>query len=255
MLKNKLQAEGTNKIRFIIFAFLLLAFTFTTACRYDMQDQPRLLVYKSSDWFPDGRASREAPEGTVARGFLKENKALYTGKIENATGTAQTNAIGQQITFPDSITEFPMAVTQEVLDRGQERYRISCQICHGAFGNGDGMAVRRGFPKPPSYNDDRLRNAPVGHFFDVSSNGWGKMSGYASQVSVSDRWAIVAYIRALQLSQNPNGAKVAPTSGNTATPATNAPAVTKNANVAPTNTNSNVRTTTPTNTNTAGGNK
>jgi mono/diheme cytochrome c family protein len=255
MLKNKLQAEGTNKIRFIIFTFLLLAFTFTTSCRYDMQDQPRLSVYKSSDWFPDGRASREAPEGTVARGFLKENKALYTGKLENSTGTAQTNSIGQQITFPDSITEFPMAVTQEVLDRGQERYKINCQVCHGAFGNGDGMAVRRGFPKPASYNDDRLRNAPVGHFFDIASNGWGKMSGYASQVSVSDRWAIVAYIRALQLSQNPNGAKAAPTIGNTATPAANAPAVTANTNAATTNTNSNVRTTTPTNTNTAGGNR
>jgi mono/diheme cytochrome c family protein len=247
-----------NKVRFIIFAFCLLIFAFTTACRYDMQDQPRILVYKSSDWFPDGRASREAPEGTIARGQLRENKALYTGKNENTTGTAQTNAAGQQITFPDSVTEFPMAVTQEVLDRGQERYKISCQICHGAFGNGDGMAVRRGFPKPPSYNDDRLRNAPVGHYFDVASNGWGKMSGYASQVSVSDRWAIVAYIRALQLSQNPNGTKPATTTGaNTAAPAVNTPAAT-NTNVAvkPSNTNSNVSTNkTPTNTNTAGGNK
>jgi mono/diheme cytochrome c family protein len=222
-----------------------------------MQDQPRLLVYKSSDWFPDGRASREAPEGTVARGYLRENKALYTGKLENSTGTAQTNTAGQQITFPDSVTEFPMAVTQEVLDRGQERYKINCQICHGAFGGGDGMAVRRGFPKPPSYHDDRLRNAPVGHFFDVASNGWGKMSGYSSQVSVSDRWAIVAYIRTLQLSQNPNAAKPATTGANTATPAANVSAAGNNTNVTakPSNTNSNVKTTKPTNTNTAGGNK
>lgn len=244
-----------NKVRFIIFAFCLLTFAFTTACRYDMQDQPRIIVYKSSDWFPDGRASREAPDGTVARGFLRENKALYTGKLENATGTAQTNAAGQQITFPDSVTEFPMAVTQEVLDRGQERFKVYCSVCHGNFGNGDGMIVRRGFPKPPSYNDDRLRNAPVGHFFDVATNGWGKMQGYAAQVSVSDRWAIVAYIRALQLSQNPNGTKPATTNGaNTTAPATAAPTATANTNTAakPSNTNSNVKTTTNTNT---GGNR
>lgn len=256
-----------NKMRFIIFAFCLLPFAVTTACRYDMQDQPRLLVYKSSDFFPDGRASREAPEGTVARGQLRENKALYTGKLENATGTAQTNAAGQQITFPDSVTEFPMAVTQEVLDRGQERYKISCQVCHGAFGNGDGMVVRRGFPKPPSYHDDRLRNAPVGHFFDVATNGWGKMQGYAAQTSVSDRWAIIAYIRALQLSQNPN-AKATATGANTATPAaptatpaattapaTPTPAATATPAARPANTNSTVRTTTPRNTNAAGGNR
>lgn len=246
-----------NKTRFIIFAFCILTFAFTTACRYDMQDQPRLLVYKSSDWFPDGRASREAPEGTVARGHLRENKALYTGKVENATGTAQTNAAGQQITFPDSVTEFPMAVTQEVLDRGEERYKVFCSVCHGAFGNGDGMIVRRGFPKPPSYNDDRLRNAPVGHFYDVATNGWGKMNGYAAQISVSDRWAIVAYIRALQLSQNPTGTKPATTNGaNTATPASNTPVANTNAAAKPSNTNSNVSTNkTPTNTNTAGGNR
>jgi mono/diheme cytochrome c family protein len=244
-----------NKLRFIIFAFCFVSFAFTTACRYDMQDQPRVLVYKSSDWFPDGRASREAPDGTVARGFLRENKGLYTGKLENATGTAQTNAAGQQITFPDSVTEFPMAVTQEVLDRGQERFKVYCSVCHGNFGNGDGMIVRRGFPKPPSYNDDRLRNAPVGHFFDVATNGWGKMQGYAAQVSVSDRWAIVAYIRALQISQNPTGAKPATTTGaNTTAPSTAAPAATANTNSAakPSNTNSNVRTTTNTNT---GGNR
>ena len=244
-----------NKARFIIFTFCLLIFTFTTACRYDMQDQPRYEVYKSSDWFPDGRASREAPEGTVARGFLRENKGLYTGKNETSTGTAQTNAAGQQITFPDSITEFPIAVTQEVLDRGQERYKVYCSVCHGNFGNGDGMIVRRGFPKPPSFNDDRLRNAPVGHFYDVITNGWGKMNSYAHMVPVSDRWAIVAYIRALQISQNPNAAATTPpaTGANTnAAPTTTASptAVTTN-----TNTNSNVRTTTPTNNNTAGGNR
>jgi mono/diheme cytochrome c family protein len=262
MLKNKFPAEfqgkrqkakGISRVKLFTFYFLLFSFVaVATGCRYDMQDQPRYKVYKSTDWFPDGRASREAPEGTVARGFLRDNKALYTGKLETSTGTAQTNEAGQQITFPDSVTEFPMAVTQEVLDRGEERYKIYCSVCHGNFGGGDGMAVRRGFTKPPSYNDDRLRNAPVGHFYDVATNGWGKMNGYAAQISVSDRWAIVAYIRALQLSQNPNPtAKTPATGANTAPAANAAPTAT-----APTaNANSNVRTTTPTNTNTAGGNQ
>lgn len=243
-----------------ILTFSLLV---TAGCRYDMQDQPRYKVYKSSDWFQDGRASRELPDGTVPRGFLRDNKALYTGKIEGVTATAQTNEQGQQITFPDVVGEFPMPVTQEVLDKGEQKFKVYCSLCHGAFGNGDGMIVRRGFPKPPSYNDDRLRNAPVGHFFDVATNGWGKMQGYASQVSVADRWAIVAYIRALQISQNPNKtATTTPTTGKTeekpvATP-TPAPANT-NTTVAPkpSNTNSNVKTTTVTNTaaKKTGGNK
>lgn len=264
MLMNKPQAElkGNSKVRYVIFTFLLFTFTFATACRYDMQDQPRYKVYKSSDWFQDGRASRELPDGTIPRGFLRENKALYTGKIEGATGTAQTNEAGQQITFPDSVTEFPIPVTAETLETGEKKYKIYCSLCHGNFGGGDGMIIRRGFPKPPSYNDDRLRNAPVGHFFDVASNGWGKMSGYASQVSVADRWAIVAYIRALQVSQNPNA--IATTNANTAantkpaivaTPAmANTPANT----TSNTNTSSNVKTNTATNANTTantGGNK
>ena len=249
-----------NKVRFIIFAFCLLTFVFATACRYDMEDQPRYKVYKSSDWFQDGRASREFPEGTVARGFLRENRALYTGKLENATGTAQTNEAGQQITFPDAVTEFPIEVTKATLDRGEEKYKIYCGVCHGAFGNGDGMIVRRGFPKPPSYNDDRLRNAPVGHFFDVATNGWGKMNGYSAQVSVSDRWAIVAYIRALQISQNPSGMTPLPTAPRPgASPANTTANTAANGNTAPrpTNTNSNVRTTTNTNTRPAntGGNR
>ena len=108
--------------------------------------------------------------------------------------------------FPEAIDEFPVPVTKELIDRGQERYNIYCIVCHGPVGNGDGMIVRRGFSQPPTYHDDRLRNAPVGHFFDVITNGWGKMNSYASQIPVADRWAIVAYIRTLQISQNPDGA-------------------------------------------------
>lgn len=196
--------------------------------RYDMQDMPRYKVYKQSEFFNDGRASRDLPEGTVARGLLKENKALYTGKIDNPNPGAQaettTNAAGNTIvtSFPNAIDEFPVPVTKELIDRGQERYNIYCIVCHGPVGSGDGMIVRRGFSPPPTYHDDRLRNAPVGHFFDVITNGWGKMNSYAAQIPVNDRWAIVAYIRALQASQNPTGAGATPRpAANTAAPAQN----------------------------------
>jgi mono/diheme cytochrome c family protein len=112
-------------------------------------------------------------------------------------------------------------ITKELVDRGEERYRIFCMVCHGPVGNGDGMIVRRGFPQPPTYNDDRLRNAPVGHFFDVITNGWGKMNSYASQIPPADRWAIVAYIRTLQISQNPNGNLAMPSSRGANTTNTN----------------------------------
>jgi mono/diheme cytochrome c family protein len=236
-------AERGTKSRFAVACLLLTAFCLLTfGCRYDMQDQPRYKVYKRSDFWGerDPRASRDLPEGTVARGFLREDKALYTGKKDNAGGGAAgggqqqqsqttTDARGNTVvtTFPDAIDEFPIPVTKELIDRGQERYTIYCQVCHGPTGNGDGLVVRRGFSPPPTYNDDRLRNAPVGHFFDVITNGWGKMNSYAAQVPVADRWAIVAYIRALQISQNPSGMKPLPvgspaTTGGT-TPTTTAP--------------------------------
>jgi mono/diheme cytochrome c family protein len=228
----------TSKLLWIVIFSILL----TAGCRYDMQDQPRYKVYKSSDWFKDGRASREFPEGTIPRGFLKDNFALYTGKIENATGTAQLNDQGQQITFPDKVSEIPIPVTKETLDTGEKKFKVFCSVCHGAFGNGDGMIVRRGFPKPPSYNDDRLRNAPIGHFFDVATNGWGKMQGYSAQTSVNDRWAIVAYIRALQISQNPNAVKPVATASGAKPTAASKPTEGTN-----TNTSSNVKTNTTVN--------
>ncbi len=191
---------------------LLVAFCVLAAgcgVRFDMQDQPRYKVYRKSDFFADRLSSREHPQGTVARGLLKENKALYTGKIDNPDPNAlvetTTNAAGNTIvtSFPNSINEFPIPVTKELVDRGQDRYNIYCIVCHGPVGAGDGMIVRRGFGAPPTYHDDRLRNAPVGHFFDVITNGWGKMNGYSAQIAANDRWAIVAYIRALQISQDP----------------------------------------------------
>jgi mono/diheme cytochrome c family protein len=232
--KGKVKSAGRS-----IFAFGLLAFVLSVVgCRYDMQDQPRYRAQKKSDFFSDGKSMRDLPEGTVPRGLLKENKAFYTGKKDNADPNAPiqttTDAKGNTVvaSFPNDIADFPIPVNEEVINRGQQRYNIYCIVCHGPTGNGDGMIVRRGFPQPPTYHDDRLRNAPVGHFFDVMTNGWGKMNSYAAQVPVADRWAIVAYIRTLQVSQNPGGAT--------------------NAN---TNTMNRTTTTTPanTNTNTQGG--
>ncbi|MEZ5345728.1 MAG: cytochrome c [Pyrinomonadaceae bacterium] len=217
--------NGLNKSkgRTLIIAFCLLAASLGAGCRYDMQDQPRLKPYKSSDFFSNNSAMRELPEGTVARGHLNDNKALYTGKKENADLSIQvettTDASGNTLvsSFPNDVEEFPIPVTQELIDRGQSRYNIYCIVCHGPVGKGDGMVVRRGYPQPPTYHDDRLRNAPVGHFFDVMTNGWGKMNSYSAQIPVTDRWAIVAYIRALQLSQNPSGTTAPDANANTAT--------------------------------------
>src|SRR6185369_16438170 len=136
-------------------------------------------------------ASRPILQTTVARGHLKEDQMFFTGKI----GTNLVEA-------------FPFPITQQVLERGRERYDIYCSMCHGRTGEGNGMIVQRGFPIPPSYHIDRLRQAPIGHFFDVITNGFGAMSEYKAQVSVNDRWAIAAYIRALQLSQNATRADV-----------------------------------------------
>ena len=203
----------SGKLRKATFCLLITAVgILASGCgvRFDMQDQPRYKAYKKSEFFPDNRASRDVPEGTVARGQLKDNKAFFTGKIDNPDPNAQaastTNAQGNTIvtSFPNAIEEFPLPVTKELIDRGENRYNIYCIVCHGPTGNGDGMIVRRGFSPPPTYHDDRLRNAPVGHFFDVMTNGWGKMNSYASKLTAADRWAVAAYIRTLQASQNPD---------------------------------------------------
>jgi cytochrome c553 len=156
-------------------------------CRQDMHDQPKYKPLGRSDFFADQRASRPLVEGTVARGQLRDDTYFYTGMVGNTPGDVM-----------------PFPVTMEVLERGQQRFNIYCAPCHSRLGNGKGMIPSRGFPagKPPSYHIERLRKAPVGYFFDVATNGFGIMQGYAAQVPPRDRWAIVAYIRALQLSQN-----------------------------------------------------
>ncbi len=234
--KFKVQASKFKAGKSAVYFLLLAAFCLSAVgCRYDMQDQPRYKAFKKSDFFSDKKAMRELPEGTVARGKLHEDKAFYAGKKENsggsptATAATATDASGNTVvtSFPDAIEEFPVPITKELINRGEERYRVFCIVCHGPVGNGDGMIVRRGFSKPPSYNDDRLRNAPVGHFFDVITNGWGKMNSYASQVPAADRWAIVSYIRTLQISQNPNGNLTMTSSKGTNTTNANAPTDTK----------------------------
>lgn len=166
-----------------------LAALFLAGCsRLDMQDQPKYKPGRASDFFADGRSDRPELDGTIARGSLNTDAAYYEGKDDAGK----------------DIDAFPLVVDRPLIVRGQQRFDAFCSPCHGRIGNGLGMIVRRGFKQPPSYHIDRLRNAPVGHFFDVITNGYGAMLNYAQQVNVRDRWAIIAYIRALQYSQNAN---------------------------------------------------
>jgi mono/diheme cytochrome c family protein len=163
------------------------------ACRQDMHDAPRYEPLEASAFFADGRSARPLVEHTVARGTLREDELLYTGRIGG-----------------ELADEFPMPVTAAMMARGRERFNVFCSPCHGRTGMGNGMVVQRGFRAPPSFHEERLRMAPVGHFFDVMTNGFGAMQDYASQLPVADRWAIAAYIRALQLSQRATLADVPP---------------------------------------------
>lgn len=167
-------------------ALLLALVLATSACRQDMHDQPKLKPLRASTFFADGRASRVPPEGTIARGQLIEDVAWSTGKTADGKPIASA----------------PVPLTADLLARGRQRFDIYCSPCHDQVGTGNGMIVQRGYRKPPSFHDERLRTAPDGHFFDAITNGFGVMPRYAPQVPISDRWAIVAYIRALQLSQN-----------------------------------------------------
>ena len=167
-------------------AILLIAFgCVLSACRQDMHDAPRYEVYEASTTFADGRSSRSAPSGTVARGWLRDDEALDTGKVNGQT-----------------VDTVPFAITHADLKRGQERFDIYCSPCHGRLGDGNGMVVQRGLRQAASYHQDRLRQERIGYFFDVITNGFGAMQGYAEQVPVRDRWLIASYVRVLQFSQN-----------------------------------------------------
>lgn len=158
---------------------------FFAACRPDMENQPKAKPLSQSDFFSNGTNARPLPSHTVAHGDTRKNSAFYTG-ITNGT----------------YITQLPVKLTPDRLNRGRERFEAICAECHDRTGSGNGMVVQRGFPQPPSFHVDRLRNAPIGHFYDVMTNGYGVMYSYAARVEPEDRWAIAAYIRALQLSHD-----------------------------------------------------
>jgi mono/diheme cytochrome c family protein len=229
---SKQQTAGSRRrsapLRVLLFTVCCLLFT--PACRRDMQDQPKMKPYRSSTFFRDGLSTRPPIEGTVPRGFLKLDTEFFTGKKAGKTnaGTSATptetpsgpqpkrtsSVAGAAVSgpqgaaaYPDDVEVLPISVSAEIVKRGKERYEIFCSACHGLTGNGDGMIVRRGFRRAASFNDDRLRQAPVGHFFDAITNGWGAMPSYAPQIPTQDRWAVVAYIRALQLSQQKQAAQ------------------------------------------------
>ncbi len=160
-----------------------------------MYNQPKAKTYSENEFFRDGTSARPLPPHTVQYRHARENEAFYTG-LTNGVLVAQLPA--------------PLKLTPALLERGRERFDIYCAVCHGANGDGHGEIVQRGFPAPPTYHSARLRQAPIGHFYDVITNGYGVMYSYASRVEPSDRWAIAAYIRALQLSQGAGPGDVPP---------------------------------------------
>jgi mono/diheme cytochrome c family protein len=186
-----------------------------SACQQQMAAQPSYRPDEPNSFFPDGRADRPLLPGTVARGHLRTDTHLFTGKrrpakdvtdIASAIGAGERGALGAlaaaAMETSNDVDTFPFPITREVLKHGQNRYMIYCVVCHDALGTGRGKIVERGYTPPPSYHIDRLRQVPVGHFFDVITNGYGSMPDYKQQVPPRDRWAIAAYIRALQLSQH-----------------------------------------------------
>ena len=208
-LKRPTRSDKCMRRRLKLLVILSVCLTCATACRQDMHDQPKSRGLRASTFFADGSSARPLVAGTVARGTLQEDEAFFTGKNEKVM-----------------VKELPFAVDEAVINRGQERFNIYCSPCHDKSGSGNGMIVQRGYRQPPSFHIDRLRQADAGYFFDVITNGFGVMPDYRAQIAPRDRWAIVAYIRALQLSQRgaatdvPGGdpTKVPQTGGGAAAP-------------------------------------
>jgi hypothetical protein len=195
-MRGNREQEAGNSVHKLkkLAAFGAMATTLVLAgCRQDMQDEPKFFPQRGTTFYADGRSVRPQVENTVARNQLHENGYFYTGLINGKEGDGM-----------------PFPATLEVLERGQERYNVYCTPCHSRVGNGVGMIVQRGYMKAGNFNTARLETAPLGHFFHVISNGYGAMPDYASQIAPEDRWAIVAYIKALQLSQKATQADVPP---------------------------------------------
>jgi hypothetical protein len=179
-----MRRKTTVRARIALAAATLAAISMA-GCRQDMQDQPKFVPQRGTDFYADGRSARPQVENTVARGQLHEDTYFYTGLIDGKEGDVM-----------------PFPVTLDVLERGQERYNVYCTPCHSRVGNGAGMIVQRGYRPAGNFHTARLMVAPLGHFFNVMTNGYGAMPDYAAPLTPQDRWAIVAYIKALQLSQD-----------------------------------------------------
>jgi mono/diheme cytochrome c family protein len=176
-----------------------------------MAEQPSDRPLKPSEFYADGQSARPLVAGTVPRGQLRLDRALFTGErgpaqggspIDVPTGGVSLTVARTALADKPYIDSFPFPVTRAVLDRGRERFTIYCAVCHGPLGYGDGVVVQRGFTQPPTFHSDRLRSAPAGYFFDVITHGYGSMPDYAPQIHAPDRWAVVAYLRVLQFSQH-----------------------------------------------------
>ena len=182
---------GERAVRGVAFRATTLALAaaalMLVGCRQDMQDQPYYEPFEASDVFANGSTNQPIPAGTVARGLLKDDTHWWFGRDD----------AGQLVSALPSQIEW----SRDILERGRERFDIYCSVCHDASGSGRGMIVQRGFKQPQPLYEDRLKAMPIGYFYDVASNGFGIMPGYAKQVPVEDRWAIAAYIRVLQQSQ------------------------------------------------------
>lgn len=165
--------------------FLLLSLLLLTGCREAMDDDGRIVPLQPSSFFKNGASARMPVPGTVPRGGLREDTLFWQGEVDGKLAGG-----------------FPMAVTEALLKRGQERFNIFCALCHGRVGDGMGIIVERGFPAPETFHQERLRKAPPGYFFHVMTKGYGVMPSYGDRIPPADRWAIIAYIRALQLSQH-----------------------------------------------------
>ena len=205
-----------RRARHLALCLLPFALCLLPACQQQMAQQPSFRPDDASDFFPDGKAQRPLVPGTVARGHLRTDLHLFTGLRSRRTpalallaalvGSAGWSQLGGVAVLAaeanDYVDTFPFPITREVLGHGQNRYMIYCVVCHDPLGTGRGKVVERGYTPPPSFHIERLRAAPVGHFFDVITNGYGSMPDYRQQIPPRDRWAIVAYIRALQESEN-----------------------------------------------------
>ncbi len=188
---NKEQGTGNRVYRTAGVLAMTAAATLLAGCRQDMHNQPKFYPQRGTSFFADSRSARPQVENTVARNQLHANTYFYTGVVNGKEGDGM-----------------PLPVTEELLQRGQEKYNVFCTPCHSRVGNGAGMIVQRGYRPAGNFHTDRLRNAPLGHLYSVIANGYGAMPEYGSQVGAEDRWAIVAYVRALQLSQNARASDV-----------------------------------------------